>query len=192
MARRADNPIVMHDGPPSGHFPRRRLEKLTRSSFSAFVELRAHGPRAAAGSHRKPSLSRAFERRRIRPEIDRIVSDRENGLRNSRVIRIPPNPFSSRSNSPTIVDMTRSTCRDGFASALVLSSLALAALGAAPASQADDGCGAGMYFNTTTNQCEYYAWVGPGPAGPGPVGPGPVGPGPVGPGPLGPGPIGPR
>jgi hypothetical protein len=70
--------------------------------------------------------------------------------------------------------------------------LTLAALAAAPASLADDGCGAAMYFNTTTNQCEYYPAVGPGPVGPGPVGPGPVGPGPVGPGPLGPGPIGPR
>lgn len=62
---------------------------------------------------------------------------------------------------------------------------------AAPVSQADDGCGAGMYFNTNTQQCEFYAPVGPGPVGPGPVGPGPVGAGPVGPGPVGPGPVGP-
>ena len=69
------------------------------------------------------------------------------------------------------------------ATALALS-LPLAAIVMAPLSHADDvdGCGPTMFFNTATNQCEYYAWVGPGPVGPGPVGPGPVGPGPVGPG----------
>ncbi|MCB0925214.1 MAG: hypothetical protein KDB50_11835 [Mycobacterium sp.] len=71
--------------------------------------------------------------------------------------------------------------------------LAGAAIGVAlaPVSLADDACGPAMYFNVTTNQCEYYPAVGPGPLGPGPVGPGPVGPGPVGPGPVGPGPVGP-
>ena len=76
--------------------------------------------------------------------------------------------------------------------------LAGAAIGVAlaPVSLADDACGPAMYFNVTTNQCEYYPSVGPGrvgrgPVGPGPVGPGPVGPGPVGPGPVGPGPVGP-
>lgn len=75
---------------------------------------------------------------------------------------------------------------------IAVSSLAVAALAAAPTGRAEDGCGAAIYFKTATNQCEYYAPVGPGPVGPGPVGPGPIGPGPVGPGPVGPGPIGPR
>ena len=66
-----------------------------------------------------------------------------------------------------------------------------AAVALAPLSQAADDCGAGMYFNVNTNQCEISPAVGPGPVGPGPVGPGPVGPGPVGPGPVGPGPVGP-
>ena len=64
----------------------------------------------------------------------------------------------------------------------------MAAVALAPLSQAADDCGAGMYFNVNTNQCEISTAVGPGPVGPGPVGPGPVGPGPVGPGPVGPGP----
>lgn len=83
--------------------------------------------------------------------------------------------------------------------ALVMTSLPIAGISWAPAGSADDGCGAGMYFNWETNQCEYYddvsVYINPccylGPAGVGPVGPGPVGPGPVGPGPVGPGPIGP-
>jgi hypothetical protein len=83
--------------------------------------------------------------------------------------------------------------------AVVASSVPVAGIAGASASSADDGCGAGMYFNWDTNACEYYADVtvdiNPccylGPAGVGPVGPGPVGPGPVGPGPVGPGPIGP-
>jgi len=78
---------------------------------------------------------------------------------------------------------------------LVLGSIPLAGVALPATSRAEDGCGAGMYFNWETNQCEYYdvnvylnpcCYV-PGPVGPGPVGPGPVGPGPVGPGPLGPG-----
>lgn len=81
--------------------------------------------------------------------------------------------------------------RRGVARSCVLLSLPMLAIALSPLSQADDGCGAGMYFNVETNQCQYYNWVGPGPAGPGPVGPGPVGPGPVGPGPVGPGPVGP-
>lgn len=82
---------------------------------------------------------------------------------------------------------------------LALVSVPAAAISIAATSQADDGCGAGMYFNWETNQCEYYddvnVYINPccyvGPAGPGPIGPGPVGPGPVGPGPVGPGPFGP-
>jgi len=101
--------------------------------------------------------------------------------------------------------------------------LALAALpltfAAPPTSWADDGCGAYLYYNTATAQCEYCDvlyynvatdqceyWddptvyinpapivgpIGPGPVGPGPIGPGPIGPGPIGPGPVGPGPVGP-
>lgn len=76
--------------------------------------------------------------------------------------------------------------------ALAIGSIPFAALITASVSQAEDGCGAGMYFDAATNQCLYYPAVGPGPVGPGPVGPGPVGPGPVGPGPVGPGPVGPR
>ena len=82
---------------------------------------------------------------------------------------------------------------------VVFTSLPFAGLSFAPTSSADDGCGAGMYFNWETNQCEYYddvnVYINPccyvGPAGVGPLGPGPVGPGPVGPGPVGPGPLGP-
>lgn len=82
---------------------------------------------------------------------------------------------------------------------VMLASIPSAAVMLPATSQADDGCGAGMYFNWETNQCEYYddvnVYINPccyvGPAGPGPIGPGPVGPGPVGPGPVGPGPFGP-
>ncbi|WP_319437700.1 hypothetical protein [Mycobacterium sp. RTGN5] len=85
------------------------------------------------------------------------------------------------------------------ACALAVVSLPFAGISWAPTSSADDGCGAGMYFNWEANQCEYYddvnVYINPccyvGPAGVGPLGPGPVGPGPVGPGPIGPGPIGP-
>lgn len=75
--------------------------------------------------------------------------------------------------------------------AAITFAFAAVAAAATPLVQAEDGCGPAMYFDATTNQCEYYPAVGPGPVGPGPVGPGPVGPGPVGPGPVGPGPLGP-
>ena len=83
--------------------------------------------------------------------------------------------------------------------AAALASIPVTAVSTPAASKAEDGCGAGMYFNWETNQCEYYddltVYVDPccyvGPVGPGPIGPGPVGPGPVGPGPVGPGPVGP-
>ncbi|APE18753.1 hypothetical protein BOH72_29245 [Mycobacterium sp. WY10] len=68
---------------------------------------------------------------------------------------------------------------------MVVSSAPIAGIAWAPPSSADDGCGAGMYFNWETNQCEYYddvtVYINPccyvGPAGVGPLGPGPVGPG---------------
>lgn len=81
-----------------------------------------------------------------------------------------------------------------MAYALALAAAPAAGLISPATSLAEDSCGPAMYFNIETNQCEYYAVVGPagpGPIGPGPVGPGPVGPGPVGPGPVGPGPVGP-
>ncbi|BBY59777.1 hypothetical protein [Mycolicibacterium sarraceniae] len=64
------------------------------------------------------------------------------------------------------------------ARAVAVTSLPFTGISRAPIRSADDGCGAGTYFNWETNQCEYYddvnVYVNPcryiGPAGVGPAG----------------------